>query len=72
MPEGYKENVGNMIVSVKDNMKGDILSPYYMEPNCSNMMRGRIRRHGKSIRTVGVKRHNGTAFISNYERKERI
>lgn len=43
MPEEYEKNVEEMILKVKDNVKGIfILSPYYMEPNREDMMRKRM------------------------------
>lgn len=43
MPEEYEKNVEAMITAVKDKVKGVlILTPYYMEPNCTDMMRARM------------------------------
>ena len=43
MPEEYRQNVEEMILKVKDNVKGVfILSPYIMEPNSEDMMRDRM------------------------------
>ena len=43
MPDEYEQNIEEMILKVKDNVKGIfICSPYYMEPNREDMMRKRI------------------------------
>lgn len=43
MPEEYEQNVENMILAVKDSVKGIfVLSPYYMEPNREDPMRKRM------------------------------
>lgn len=43
MPEEYEQNLETMILAVKDSVKGIfLLSPYYMEPNRTEMMRARI------------------------------
>ena len=42
-PEEYRSNVEQMILSVKDNVKGVFLmTPYYMEPNAEDWMRKRM------------------------------
>lgn len=48
MPEEYEQNVDEMIQKVKGTAKGIfLLTPYYMEPNCTDWMRAyeRIRGH---------------------------
>ncbi len=43
LPDEYEANVEKMILSVKGKVKGIfILTPYYMEPNRSDMMRARM------------------------------
>lgn len=43
MPEEYEKNLETMILSIKDKVKGVfLLSPYYMEPNRTDMMRARM------------------------------
>ena len=43
LPDEYEQNMEEMILKVKDNVKGIfICSPYYMEPNREDMMRKRI------------------------------
>ena len=42
-PDEYEKNVEEMILKVKDNVKGVfILSPYYMEPNKEDKMRAKM------------------------------
>ncbi len=42
-PDEYEKNIEEMILRVKDNVKGVfILSPYYMEPNREDKMRARM------------------------------
>ena len=56
MPEEYKENVEKMILAVKDKVKGIfILSPYYMEPNRSDMMRARMDEYVEICRHLAEK-----------------
>lgn len=46
LPEEYERNVEEMILRVKDKVKGlFILSPYIMEPNSQDMMRARINEY---------------------------
>ena len=46
-PEEYRSNVEQMILSVKDNVKGIFLmTPYYMEPNAEDWMRKRMDTYG--------------------------
>lgn len=43
LPDEYEKNVTEMILSVKDKVKGIfLLSPYYIEPNRTDKMRARI------------------------------
>ena len=52
LPKEYERNVEEMILRVKDTVKGIfILSPYIMEPNSSDMMRARMNmwRSAKSL-----------------------
>lgn len=58
MPEEYRENVEEMILKVKDTVKGVfILSPYIMEPNSEDMMRNRMNQYVEICRTLSEK-HN--------------
>lgn len=46
-PEEYRDNVEQMILSVKDRVKGIfLLTPYYMEPNKADWMRKRMDEYG--------------------------
>ncbi len=56
--EQYEKNVEQMIVSVKDNVKGIILmTPYYMEPNREDAMRAKMDEYGAVCRKL-AKKHN--------------
>lgn len=45
--EKYEKNVEEMILKVKDNVKGIfICTPYYIEPNGEDMMRKRMDEYG--------------------------
>lgn len=58
MPEEYKQNVEEMILKVKDTVKGVfILSPYIMEPNSEDMMRNRMNQYVEICRALSEK-HN--------------
>lgn len=58
MPEEYRQNVEEMILKVKDNVKGVfILSPYIMEPNSEDMMRDRMNLY-VGICAELAKKHN--------------
>lgn len=58
MPEEYKQNVEEMILKVKDTVKGIfILSPYIMEPNSEDMMRNRMNQYVEICRALSEK-HN--------------
>lgn len=46
LPQEYESNVEKMILAVKDKVKGIfILTPFYMEPNKSEMMRCRMEEY---------------------------
>lgn len=46
MPEEYEQNVDEMIQKVKGTAKGIfLLTPYYMEPNCTDWMRARMNEY---------------------------
>ncbi len=46
MPDEYENNVKEMILSVKDNVKGIfIATPYYIEPNSCDKMRHRMNEY---------------------------
>ena len=56
LPEEYEMNVEKMILSVKDSVKGIfILSPYYIEPNRTDMMRSRIDEYVAICRKLAEK-----------------
>ena len=58
MPEEYRKNVEEMILKVKDTVKGVfILSPYIMEPNSEDMMRNRMNQYVEICRALSEK-HN--------------
>lgn len=58
MPEEYRKNVEEMILKVKDTVKGVfILSPYIMEPNSEDMMRNRMNKYVEICRALSEK-HN--------------
>lgn len=62
LPEEYRENVENMILSVKETAKGVVLmTPYYMEPNKSDAMRARIDEYIAVLRGLADK--HGCIFI---------
>lgn len=61
-PEEYRSNVEQMILSVKDNVKGVFLmTPYYMEPNAEDWMRKRMDTYGAICRELAEK--YGCCFI---------
>ena len=63
-PEEYRSNVEQMILSVKDNVKGVFLmTPYYMEPNAEDWMRKRMDTYGAICRELAEK--YGCCFTSN-------
>lgn len=70
MPDEYRENVENMILSVKDNVKGVfLLTPYYMEPNHNDPMRKRMDEYAEICRAL-AKKHGciSVDFQDLYER----
>ena len=61
-PEEYRSNVEQMILSVKDNVKGVFLmTPYYMESNAEDWMRKRMDTYGAICRELAEK--YGCCFI---------
>lgn len=55
-PDEYEENVEQMILMVKDQVKGIfLLSPYYMEPNRQDKMRARMDEYVEIIRRLAGK-----------------
>ena len=55
-PDEYRQNVENMILAVKDRVKGIfILSPYYMEPNREDRMRARMDEYVEICRELAEK-----------------
>lgn len=56
LPDEYRSNVEKMILAVKDKVKGIfILTPYYMEPNKSDMMRARMDEYSDICRELAAK-----------------
>lgn len=54
--EEYEKNVEQMILKVKDSVKGIfILTPYYMEPNREDMMRKRMDEYGAICKKLADK-----------------
>lgn len=54
--EEYEKNLEEMIVRIKDKVKGVfILSPYYMEPNCEDMMRKKMGEYAAVARKLAEK-----------------
>ncbi len=54
--EEYEKNVEQMILKVKDSVKGIfILTPYYMEPNREDMMRKRMDEYGAICKKLAEK-----------------
>lgn len=61
-PDEYEKNVEEMILRVKDKVKGIfILSPYYMEPNREDKMRARMDEYGAICRRLAEK--HGCRFV---------
>lgn len=57
-PDEYERNVEQMILSVKDQVKGIILcTPYYMEPNPEDAMRKRMDEYGAICKKLAEKYH---------------
>lgn len=62
MPDEYEQNVEEMILRVKDKVKGVfILSPYIMEPNSEDMMRHRMNAYVDICRKLAEK--HGCVFV---------
>lgn len=60
LPDEYERNVEDMILKIKDKVKGIfILSPYIMEPNTDDMMRNRMNEYVEISRKLAEK-HNCT------------
>lgn len=56
LPDEYEKNVEEMILKVKDTVKGIfILSPYIMEPNRDDMMRKRMDEYVEICRKIAEK-----------------
>lgn len=65
-PEEYRANVEQMILSVKDRVKGVfLLTPYYMEPNKEDWMRKRMDEYGAICRNLAEK--HGCIFVDLQE-----
>ncbi len=61
-PDEYEKNVEEMILRVKDKVKGIfILTPYYMEPNREDKMRARMDEYGAICRRLAEK--HGCRFV---------
>ncbi len=61
-PDEYEKNVEEMIIRIKDKVKGVfILSPYIMEPNREDMMRARIDEYVEICRRLAEK--YGCVFV---------
>lgn len=61
-PEEYEQNVEQMILKVKDKVKGIfLLTPYYMEPNADDLMRRRMDEYGQIIKKLAEK--HGCCFV---------
>lgn len=57
-PEEYERNVEQMIMQVRDRVKGVfVLTPYYMEPNRTDAMRARMDEYGAICKRLAEK-HN--------------
>ena len=62
-PEEYEKNLEEMILRVKDNVKGVfILSPYIMEPNREDMMRKRMDEYVEICGRLSEK--HGCTFVN--------
>lgn len=56
LPDEYERNVEEMILKIKDKVKGVfILSPYIMEPNAEDMMRKRMDEYVKICKKLAEK-----------------
>jgi len=61
-PEEYEKNVEEMILRIKDRVKGIfLLTPYYMEPNDTDIMRRRMDEYGAICKKLADK--HGCYFI---------
>ena len=55
-PEQYRQNLEEMILAVKDQVKGVFLmTPYYMEPNRQDPMRNRMDEYGVICKELAEK-----------------
>ncbi len=62
LPDEYKRNLEEMILRIKDDVKGVfILSPYYMEPNREDMMRAKMDEYVAICRHLAEK--YGCVFV---------
>ena len=62
MPDEYRANLEEMIMRIKDKVKGIfILSPYYMEPNRADAMRARMDEYTAAARELSEK--HGCIFV---------
>jgi len=58
LPDEYEKNVEEMILKIKDKVKGVfILSPYIIEPNSEDMMRNRMNQYVEICKKLSA-RHN--------------
>lgn len=56
LPDEYEQNVEQMILSIKDKVKGIFLmTPYYMEPNAQDEMRACMDTYGAICRRLAEK-----------------
>ena len=63
LPEEYERNIQEMILRVKDRVKGVfLLSPYYIEPNREDPMRKRMDEYGAICRRLAAK--YGCRFVN--------
>ena len=66
LPDEYEHNIEEMIVSIKDKVKGVfILSPYYIEPNKADAMRKRMDEYVEICERLAKK--HGCRFINLQE-----
>lgn len=55
-PEEYRQNLEQMILSVRENVKGIfVMTPYYMEPNRVEWMRARMDEYGQICKELSEK-----------------
>ena len=63
LPEEYERNIQEMILRVKDRVKGVfLLSPYYIEPNRDDPMRKRMDEYGAICERLAAK--YGCRFVN--------